>query len=70
MRRVTLVDAADLDEWRDAARALLGEGVAPDQVLWDSGAQQDLLGATAVAATAPVTRKSVASVPRAFLPGW
>ena len=68
MRRVTLVDAADLDEWRDAARALLGEGVAPDQVLWDSGAQQDLLGATAVAATAPVTRKSVASVPRAFLP--
>ena len=44
MRRVELADGADLAEWREAARALLRDGVPPDQVLWQGGAQDDLLG--------------------------
>lgn len=44
MHRVALVDGADLAEWRVAARTLLSNGVPPEQVLWDSGAQGDLLG--------------------------
>ena len=45
MRQVVLADGADLAEWREAARALLAEGVPPEAVLWDSGMQGDLLGA-------------------------
>lgn len=44
MRRIELADGADLAQWRDAARALLADGVPPDQVLWTGGAQGDLLG--------------------------
>ena len=44
MRRVELADGSDLVEWRDAARALLLAGVPPEQVLWQGGAQVDLLG--------------------------
>lgn len=47
MRRVELADGADLAQWREAARALLADGVPPDQVLWPGGAQDDLLGAGA-----------------------
>src|SRR5690606_17904502 len=42
MRRVELVDGADLAEWREAARALLVDAVPPEHVLWQSGAQDDL----------------------------
>lgn len=44
MRRVELADGADLAQWRDVARALLADGVPPEQVLWQVGAQRDLLG--------------------------
>src|SRR5690606_35700762 len=33
-------------EWREAARALLVDAVPPEHVLWQSGAQDDLLGAS------------------------
>src|SRR5690606_1218632 len=45
MRPVLLADGADLVQWREAARALLVEGVPPDQVLWQGGAQAALPGA-------------------------
>lgn len=44
MRRVTLDDGANLAQWRDAARALLADAVSPADVLWQGGAQGDLLG--------------------------
>lgn len=47
MRRVELADGADLAQWRDAARALLADGVPPEEVSWQAGAQRDLLGGAA-----------------------
>lgn len=48
MRAVTLEGRGAFDEWRDAARALLGDGVAPEQVRWQlAGQGGDLFGATA-----------------------
>src|SRR5690606_34474056 len=44
MRRVELADGADLAQWRGVARALRADGVPPEQVLWQVGAQRDLLG--------------------------
>ncbi|MBJ6983728.1 UdgX family uracil-DNA binding protein [Luteimonas sp. MC1750] len=78
MRRVELSDGADLAQWREAARALLADGVPPDQVLWPGGAQDDLLGAGAdmfersvpAQPGVAVARRRVASeprVPREFL---
>ena len=37
MRGVTLPAPDDFDEWREAARGLAAEGVAPDQVVWRTG---------------------------------
>ena len=34
LRRVSLREGADLDGFRQAARALVAAGVAPDQVVW------------------------------------
>lgn len=66
MRRIVLDDPADLHEWRAAARLLLAEGVCPEQVWWDNGAQDDLLGGAAheapARADAPMPR-----VPREFV---
>ena len=61
MRHVELPDGADLAQWRDAARTLLGEGVPPEHVLWQGGAQADLLGTAPgvqhdLLADAPATR--------------
>lgn len=68
MRRVELAGGSDLAEWRYAARALLLAGVPPEQVLWQSGAQVDLLGGVAaeVDATDGGTRR-LPRVPREFL---
>jgi len=67
MRQVRLADGADLAEWRARARALLAEGVPPEQVQWQVGTQADLLPAD-VQAPAPAMRAGVAgSVPREFL---
>ena len=41
MRRVPI--ARDFPSWRRAARRLLGEGVSPDQVLFDDGGGESLL---------------------------
>jgi len=51
MRCVRLKEDSDLAEWRSAARTLLAEGVAPDQVQWQVGRQADLFGADEPAAT-------------------
>ena len=78
MRRVALADGADLACWRAAARALLAEDVPPEQVLWQGGAQRDLLDATVappLAADAQAgggvpaagARPARARVPREFL---
>jgi probable DNA metabolism protein len=76
MRTVALVDGADLAEWREAARALLAEDVPPDAVLWESGAQGDLLGDGAPARSShpavdapagPPVSAPPARVPRDFL---
>ncbi len=67
MRRVTLVDGADLTEWREAARLLLNEGVTPEHVLWESGAQGDLLGTHVAAPSVGDGRRGNARVPQAFL---
>ncbi|MBB1059553.1 UdgX family uracil-DNA binding protein [Marilutibacter spongiae] len=73
MRRVSLDDGADLAEWRQAARGLLADGIAPEHVLWDVGAQADLLGALAApgqglaSGARPVPAVAQAKVPAAFL---
>ena len=74
MRHVELPDGADLAQWRDAARTLLGEGVPPEHVLWQGGAQADLLGTAPgvqhdLLADAPTTRPARRDlrVPRDFL---
>lgn len=66
MRRVVLADAADLGEWRAAARVLLGEGVRPEQVWWDNSAQDDLLGGQAQEAPSPADAP-MPRVPREFV---
>lgn len=73
MRRVSLADGADLAEWRQAARGLLADGVAPEHVLWDVGAQPDLLGALVAPDPSPTCDAQAspaatpAKVPAAFL---
>lgn len=69
MRSVLLQDASDLAEWRVAARALLAEDVAPDQVYWQVGRQNDLFGADdfAAALIPAAVATSSSHVPRDFL---
>lgn len=67
MRTVTLEGRGAFDEWRDAARALLADRVAPDQVRWQfSGEGGDLFG------TGPVEQASQnqsldITVPKGFI---
>jgi uracil-DNA glycosylase len=65
MYAISLRDEDDFDGWREAARALAGAGVPPDQVEWQVGeAGSDLFGAPA----APLPQSGPGfSVPRAFL---
>jgi DNA polymerase len=62
---IGLADEDDFDGWRDAARALAGAGVPPEQVAWQVGeAGGDLFGG----APAPLPQSGATfSVPRAFL---
>lgn len=54
MRTVTLEGRGAFGEWRDAARALLGDGVAPERVRWQlSGEAGDLFGSVARAQLPP-----------------
>ncbi|MDB5592820.1 UdgX family uracil-DNA binding protein [Enterovirga sp.] len=43
-RRVVLGEGADLDGFRRAVRALVAEGVAPEDVSWNAGGQGGLFG--------------------------
>ncbi|HEY9039875.1 MAG TPA: UdgX family uracil-DNA binding protein [Roseovarius sp.] len=66
MRRITVPLIGAAGAWRDAARGLLSEGVAPGDVLWNAegqGGAPDLFGSDAAArvGTAAVT------VPRSFI---
>jgi uracil-DNA glycosylase len=58
-----------LESWRAAARKLLAEGIAPDQVLWREAAKQGGLFETVVVAEPTGTRDAGADfrVPRAFV---
>jgi DNA polymerase len=65
MRVAALASEDDFDGWRDAARALAYEGVAPEQVHWQVGeAPQSLFGEATPVATAAVPQFAV---PRAFV---
>jgi uracil-DNA glycosylase len=58
-----------LESWRAAARGLLAEGVAPDQVVWREAAKQGGLFDSVVVADASTTRDAGSDfrVPRAFV---
>lgn len=69
MRGVTLPTPDDFDAWRDAARGLAAEGVAPDQVVWRTGDGVEDLFAQAAPEAPPAASAAGPgfSVPRAFL---
>src|SRR5262245_18072374 len=61
---IKLAHETDFDGWRDAARRLVLNDVAPSNVTWlVDGDQSELFAATAAPATAP----GQFSVPRAFV---
>lgn len=62
MRTVVLKGKGDLAEWRDAARALLADGVDPAAVDWRCGEGAGLFGAAGLPAGA-----AGAAVPRGFI---
>ncbi|MFV1920649.1 UdgX family uracil-DNA binding protein [Sphingomonas sp. MJ1 (PH-R8)] len=69
MRGVTLPTPDDFDAWRDAARELAAEGVAPDQVVWRTGDTVADLFAQGAPEAPPAASPAGPgfSVPRAFL---
>jgi probable DNA metabolism protein len=66
MRLVTLAAPDDFEGWRDAARALAGEDVPPEDIVWQVG---DAPGDLFAGESEPAARRHEAgfSVPRAFL---
>jgi len=68
MRSVVIPELGRAAAWRQQARTLLLEGVAPDNVRWTAaGAEADLFGTPAPAQVA-VRPVNAPSVPAAFLP--
>ncbi|WP_380871813.1 uracil-DNA glycosylase [Sphingomonas sp. DBB INV C78] len=67
LRLVRIATADDFESWRNGARALLAEGVRPEQVIWqvDDDHQPELFVDAEPVPPAPVDRHF--SVPRAFL---
>ena len=63
MREVVLVRPGDFAEWRDAARALLADGVRPEDVSW-RGADE---GASLFGDDAPPMSGAAVSLPRELL---
>ena len=64
MHSVTLDQPDDFDGWRDAARALVQAGVAPDQVSWSVAGASDLFGGES---GLPAPTGATLSVPRSFV---
>lgn len=68
MRTVVLQDQADVAAWRERARTLLLDGVAPDDVVWDVGDDRDSLFARGLAETSgPYRAHEPVKVPQTFL---
>jgi uracil-DNA glycosylase len=65
MRVVALEREADFEGWRDAARALLAEGVRPDEVVWRAGGGRDLFSSEA--SEPPLNPAQTIRVPPDFL---
>ena len=63
MRRVVLPEIGTFEAWRDEARALLGAGVPPEEVLWNRGAAEADLFAEAL----PPVRGGAVTVPKGFV---
>lgn len=63
MRRVGFEPGAGYAEWRRIARALLNDGIAPEDVVWQRDAQADLLGEHS-----PSRDEGVAASPSARVP--
>jgi DNA polymerase len=68
MYRVLLRGRGDLTEWRDAARAYLTAGIAPDRVEWRTMDDTDgLFGLDGNQLPEPVDKSATQGVPPAFL---
>ncbi len=68
MRVINLTEPDDFDGWRDAARALAGEGVPASDVVWQVGdAPGDLFAGEANAQPAPPPAGPALAVSRLFL---
>jgi len=66
-RRIVLKPGADLEGFRDAARRLVAEGVAPDQVAWSAADAAGLFDAMPAGAATPAPAPAPAlSLPRAM----
>lgn len=55
LRSVTLRDGADVDGFRDAVRGLIAAGVAPGDVIWQSGAAPSLFDAPSPGNPTPIS---------------
>jgi len=66
LRTVTLSGPDDVAGWRDAARTLAAQGVAPGAVIWQTGESGDLFAA-APASIAIAEPSARLRVPRAFI---
>jgi probable DNA metabolism protein len=68
MRVVTLADETDFGGWRAAARRLIIDGIAPEDVSWSVGIADHLFAGTEDAIDAPGSQPAAAfTVPRGFL---
>ncbi|HEY0420668.1 MAG TPA: TIGR03915 family putative DNA repair protein, partial [Acetobacteraceae bacterium] len=65
MRGIVLAHEVDWDGWRRAARVLVLEGVAPEEVLWSVGAPDDLFAPEAE--SPPEDAPAAFRVPRALV---
>ena len=67
MRTVTLAREDDFEGWRDAARALAGARVPPEEVAWRVGEVAHDLFADPAGGEAPLPEAPPFTVPRAFI---
>ncbi len=67
MRSVTLADETDFAGWRAAARRLIVDDVAPEDVSWSVGSSQTLLPSSDEVASSASTDAPAFTVPRAFM---